>query len=380
MILALVPLVGVSADETATVVASKIVCDSEADLPNWGNGGSAIVSTTAEDWVGAHPNCHLEEGWNFQWAADTSNPGDNTESAGDPWITFGPTDSNGVALVEIPATSVITWFREILQPGFISFSGWIQSGETPTPTIEDAVSAEIYCSTDVLNYDNYDLIDPIVADQTYYCVAFNAPIETPPITCDPGFHEVDNQCVEDEQQPVIGCTDDTANNFDSEATEDTDPTSCTYDQEPTETPVTTSGGGGASNTGGHHRDISNLLSGTNTGGEVLGASTGPVCEDYLKEYIKYEANNNPEEVKKLQIFLNQFFEIDNPITGFYGPITQDMVNKFQMHQEVAVLTPWTIAGFPTNGPTGYVYKTTKRWINILKCPESIAYSSYPSLP
>ncbi len=141
-----------------------------------------------------------------------------------------------------------------------------------------------------------------------------------------------------------------------------------------------SGGGGI---GGRRHDISGI-SGSSGGeaqtGEVLGASTGPVCEEYLTEYIKAGAQNNPEEVKKLQIFLNQFFEVKNPVTGYYGPITIDMVNKFQKHQEVAVLTPWTIAGLPTNGPTGYVYKTTKRWINILKCPEMIANSPIPPLP
>ncbi|NLE07147.1 MAG: hypothetical protein GX627_00835 [Parcubacteria group bacterium] len=126
------------------------------------------------------------------------------------------------------------------------------------------------------------------------------------------------------------------------------------------------------------------VSGNSSGsiGEVLGASTDGslMCEPYLKTYIKAGAKNDPEEVKKLQIFLNQFFEVNNPVTGFYGPITQDMVNKFQTHQEAAVLTPWSIAGLPTNGPTGYVYKTTQRWINILKCPELITSTPVPPLP
>lgn len=138
-------------------------------------------------------------------------------------------------------------------------------------------------------------------------------------------------------------------------------------------------GGGSSLSGGRRRDVSGLFG----SGEVLGASTeddGLMCEPYLKEYIKLGAQNNPEEVKKLQIFLNQFFEVQNPVTGIYGQITFEMVKKFQAHQEVAVLTPWTIAGLPTDGPTGYVYKTTKRWINILKCPEMIANTPVPTLP
>ena len=128
-----------------------------------------------------------------------------------------------------------------------------------------------------------------------------------------------------------------------------------------------SGGGGASGN-------------TNGGGEVLGASTGSVCENYLNSYIKLGANNDPEEVKKLQIFLNQFFQIDIPVTGVYGPITFDWVKKFQEREAFAILAPWASAGLPTGGPTGYVYKTTLRWINISKCPESILNTPIPSLP
>jgi hypothetical protein len=144
--------------------------------------------------------------------------------------------------------------------------------------------------------------------------------------------------------------------------------------EPAPTPIDN----GRSQESGHRQDISSLLSG---GGEVLGASTeAPVCEEYLKDYIKFGANNNPEEVKKLQIFLNQFFEVKNPVTGFYGTTTFEMVKKFQAHQEAATLKPWQNAGLPTDGPTGYVYKTTKRWINILKCPQLIENSPIPNLP
>ncbi len=138
--------------------------------------------------------------------------------------------------------------------------------------------------------------------------------------------------------------------------------------------------GGTTPPGGRRRDISGLFS---SQGSVLGASTddeGLMCEPYLKEYIKFGAKNNPDEVRKLQIFLNQFFELDNPVTGFYGPITFEMVKKFQAHQEAGTLIPWAVAGVPTDGPTGYVYKTTKRWINILKCPEMLATTPIPQLP
>lgn len=674
----------------ATVVVSKIVCNSETDLPNWGAGSSDITADTASDFVtNSEGKCHLQSGWDFQWAPDgTANPGDNnTEAAGSPWTTFGSTDVNGIASTQVPSGALV-WVREVLKPDYIPFSGWLKSEQNQTPSTQDAVSAEMYCNTDVLNYDNYDWINPVNSGETYQCVAFNAPTaqactatdvgndvvsdtsnqvnshgavvvtpnpawttisgvnwiwdaaqvadptvdqtdvftktftvsgavisagidiaadngytlkvnghlvddkitvehnyetttnydvasllhggtntleitvknfallgstpETnpagllykltvrendclpPPLTCDEGFHPVGDSCVQNDTTPpgptylkvhiykylqsgetiaqvpdesafapfpmvatwsaantagtgsyVLGnnhggaalrysadtspmlapanyttseVTDSSSNvlpigaqcaagKFQLVGYKDGDSLGAAESAQPSDTApvytvittdkyeivvnkqcstevvcnddqqlnnegvcvpkennssdnnsdegegnddqgpgltasVTTGGGGGGGSFSGSRHDISALLAGNNGGGEVLGASTegSLACEPYLNDYIKMGANNNTEEVKKLQAFLNQFFEVNNPVTGVYGPITQDMVNKFQAHEEVAVLTPWAIVGLPTNGPTGYVYKTTKRWINILKCPEMIANSPIPPLP
>ncbi len=117
---------------------------------------------------------------------------------------------------------------------------------------------------------------------------------------------------------------------------------------------------------------------SSAGGEVLGASTVNIdiplenmtCSPYLNEYVKYGAKNNPEEVKKLQTFLNKFQGENLPITGYYGPMTRGAVNKFQLFHNMFVLRPWVTAGLMENEnePTGYVYKTTRRWINLLECP------------
>ena len=53
--------------EKINLVATKIVCDEEAMLPNWGLGGANITSTTAADYVAAHEGCHLVNDWKFQW-------------------------------------------------------------------------------------------------------------------------------------------------------------------------------------------------------------------------------------------------------------------------------------------------------------------------
>jgi len=157
-----------------TIVARKIVCDSEADLPNWGEGGPDINADTAQDWVAQHPGCHFVEGWNFQWGPqDAYDPGDTLVGPADPpWQTFGPTDVNGTTTATLTANDIgensYLWFREILQQGYIPFT-FDQNNDTNV----DNVSAELYCHVDVLNYDNRDRIDGIQLGQTYNCVGFN---------------------------------------------------------------------------------------------------------------------------------------------------------------------------------------------------------------
>lgn len=115
-------------------------------------------------------------------------------------------------------------------------------------------------------------------------------------------------------------------------------------------------------------------------GEVLGASTVDLqipisfgCDEpYLKEYIKFGANNNPEEVKKLQSFLNKPTinrGVVVPVDGVYGENTLAAVKDFQLRFNKLILKPWTDAGFmPTDTePTGYVYQTTRYWINVMHC-------------
>lgn len=103
-------------------------------------------------------------------------------------------------------------------------------------------------------------------------------------------------------------------------------------------------------------------------GEVLGAVTSCSVE-YLSEYIKSGRQNNPVQVLKLQQFLNEHLGLNLPLTGFYGPMTLAAVNQFQTQYGDEVLAPWIPYGHPDkNTPTGYVYKTTRRWINMLSCP------------
>lgn len=109
-------------------------------------------------------------------------------------------------------------------------------------------------------------------------------------------------------------------------------------------------------------------------GLVLGASTS-TSEDlpascgalYLTDYLRMGAKNNPAQVILLQTFLNTNLNEHLPVTGFFGPLTHGAVKRFQTENADQILAPWTPYGLSKQTPTGYVYKTTKRWINLLEC-------------
>jgi hypothetical protein len=171
---------------SATIIATKIVCDSEEDLPNWSGSGMDINASTAADFVEENENCHLESGWHFQWApTSASNPGDNTGAAGSPWTAFGPTNDSGVASVSVPMSSVDesgqVWMREVWSADYIPFSGEFVSGSS--------ISAEMWCDGDVLNYDNLDYARGLTNGATTYCVAFNV---EQPLACEPQVELVQN--------------------------------------------------------------------------------------------------------------------------------------------------------------------------------------------
>lgn len=158
------------------IVASKIVCREESSLPNWGaNGGPNVTAATAQNFVSqSEGECWFASDWTFQWGWDgIANPGDNTGENGN-WFSFGPTGIDGSVAVEIPTLqNSKVWLREAWSQFYIPFT----YGDTGN---QNNVSAEFYCNTDVLNYDNYEWIDGLKLGEngnqpTYYCVAWNVP-------------------------------------------------------------------------------------------------------------------------------------------------------------------------------------------------------------
>ena len=128
--------------------------------------------------------------------------------------------------------------------------------------------------------------------------------------------------------------------------------------------------GGGSRSGGSRNTPSPVVLPTAPQGEVLGATTDSGTCTMLTTYMKIGLANDPEEVKILQIFLNQHVGAMLPITGYFGPLTDAAVKKFQLQFKDQILQPWVELGMhPAQGaPTGYVYKTTQYTINKLLCP------------
>lgn len=144
------------------------------------------------------------------------------------------------------------------------------------------------------------------------------------------------------------------------------------DNTSTSTPTTVIAAGGAP-TGGRTGGGS-IISGFSlpaSGGEVLGATTdeGSSCS-YLNSYMKMGLRNSLVDVVKLQLFLNENLGSKIVVNGIFGTQTETGVKELQVKYGQQILGPWVSAGLHpnTSTPTGYVYKTTKWWINTLKCP------------
>jgi hypothetical protein len=101
-------------------------------------------------------------------------------------------------------------------------------------------------------------------------------------------------------------------------------------------------------------------------GQVLGAST---CGPLISTYMRIGWNNDTNDVANLQTFLNREVGSTLPVTGYYGALTAAAVNLFQVKYGEEVLAPWVPYGLPSaQTPTGYVYKTTQREVNLVYCP------------
>ncbi|MDB5244453.1 MAG: NPCBM-associated, domain of alpha-galactosidase, partial [Parcubacteria group bacterium] len=161
--------------------------------------------------------------------------------------------------------------------------------------------------------------------------------------------------------PVLGCTDSSASNFNSAATQDDG--SCA--------PASHGGGGSSGSCGNGFVWSSSLSKCVPKGGSVLGVSTstpqvlGVTCGLTMDQYLKRgNPKNKPDQVTKLQAFLVKYgYGSFTPI-GVFGPLTEAAVKAFQAKYAADILKPWGIAA-----PTGLAYLTTIRQLNLIECPD-----------
>lgn len=114
--------------------------------------------------------------------------------------------------------------------------------------------------------------------------------------------------------------------------------------------------------GGAHGFVLGASSSTVTGGPQTPAPS-TTCSALLTTYMRIGGNNNVEDVKKLQTFLNAQLHLSIPVNGIFGASTEAAVRQFQALHPLDILHPWGITK-----PTGFVFQTTLRLINLMSCP------------
>ena len=166
---------------------------------------------------------------------------------------------------------------------------------------------------------------------------------------DEGIQTNLDQCT---PEPILGCMDSSANNYNVNATESN--SSCTYTR-----------GGGSS---GFFPNGGQVLGVTAPVGQVLGAETQALCSFSIDTYMRKGYKNNTEQVKVLQWLLNKYADPVRPlaIDGMFGPKTEALVRTFQLKYKENILTPWKLTG-----PTGIFFRTTLVQAKNLECPAEI---------
>ncbi len=91
-----------------------------------------------------------------------------------------------------------------------------------------------------------------------------------------------------------------------------------------------------------------------------------VCTPYLTKTIRLGENNDKDEVKKLQRFLNENQGEKLIVDGIYNQDDYDAVKRFQIKYRSEILDIWGLSE-----PTGFVYVTTRSKINSFYCNKDI---------
>ncbi|MBX4192455.1 hypothetical protein KW798_03145 [Candidatus Parcubacteria bacterium] len=115
--------------------------------------------------------------------------------------------------------------------------------------------------------------------------------------------------------------------------------------------------GTSGSNGGHHSGGAGLRQ--QLGGLVMGVED---CSQYLTAFMRLGAQNDTEQVTRLQKFFNQFEDMTVPESGVFDQATLKAVHSFQTKYASDILTPWG-----ASQSTGYVFYTTQKKVNELYC-------------
>lgn len=143
-----------------------------------------------------------------------------------------------------------------------------------------------------------------------------------------------------------------------------------------ETVSTVTTGGSSGGGGSRSSSSSNIGKAVVADLAALSTITELSCPMYISDYLYPDSENNPDQVLKLQSFLNeQGFNL--PLDGVFDEKTRDAVMDFQLLHREEILAPWVSIGI-NNGRqvSGFVFKTTRYLINNMVCQGS---ESYPNI-
>jgi hypothetical protein len=90
--------------------------------------------------------------------------------------------------------------------------------------------------------------------------------------------------------------------------------------------------------------------------------SSPTCGVWIHDFLRYGSENNPAEVRNLQLFLNVFESAGLSVNGVYDLETKSAIENYQRRYTDEILAPWGITE-----PTGYVYLTTRKKVNEQYC-------------
>jgi hypothetical protein len=100
---------------------------------------------------------------------------------------------------------------------------------------------------------------------------------------------------------------------------------------------------------------------------------GVYCAPLLTKYIKLYSINDPDQVRRLEQFLNDFEGERLNVNGIYGLEDFEAVKRFQAKYLPEVINAWE----GLEGPTGYVYISTENAINAIYCSRPIPPLFFP---